>query len=185
MYSLIDGSYFINLWKSIWKSDTLVPQNDSSQNDIWTPVILTPAMIYLKETEILERNDIFRILSSHKHFRSLRFSVPAFYSTYLLSHLILDVLDVLSNELFFVQTKIEFWFENQKDEFIQEFQYYLKKNVPFLQKNKILPLYIYFQSFNPYHIEHSVVFDQRFHILFLKETSECFTIQRIYFSIDI
>jgi hypothetical protein len=185
MYSPIIGSYFTALWKLIWRYEPQPLIEDCSHNDPYVPIISTPALIYLKETEMMERNEIFKIISSNKHFRILRFLVPNFYSHYLLSHFIIDVLDLLSNELFFVQTKIEFWFESEKEEYIQEFQSCLKKNIMHLQKNKILPIYINFKLNPPFHIEHSVVFDQRFHILFLKETDDCFSIQRIYFSIDV
>ena len=184
MYSLIDGSYFINLWRSYFQRN-LVQNEDISGNDPYVPIIQTPAMICLKETEILERNDLFRMISSNKHFRSLRFSVPCFYSTYLMSHLIFDLLDLLSNELFFVQTKIEFWFESQQEEFMKEFKSHLKKNIPQLQKTRTLPVYASFLEPPPFHIEYSMIFDQRFHVLFLKESEECFSIQRVYFSIDL
>jgi hypothetical protein len=185
MYSLIRGGYIEKIFQMIWKTEEVDEAQDISGSDPYLPIILCPAMIHLRETEILERNDIFRMISSNKHFRTLRFSIPNFYSIYLLSYFILDILDLLSNELFFVQTKIELWFDSDQEAYMEEFKTHIKKNVLQLQKKRVLPVYANFLKMPAFHIEHSVIFDQRFHVLYIKESTECLSIQRIYFSIDL
>jgi hypothetical protein len=150
-----------------------------------TMIILTPKIIFLREHEIYTREDIFQILFQNKEYDDIKFIVPKYYSNYLLSNLIFDILDILSNELFLLQTKMEFIFDPTSKIFMDEFKDNLRKNVSFLQKNKILPIYVKFLEIPSYHIQYSVSFDRRFHILFLKESEDRFSIQRLYFSIEL
>jgi len=140
---------------------------------------------FLSISEILERSDVLSILSKHKDSHVLKIVVPSYYSSYLFCHIIFDILDILSNELFFVQTQIEFVFENNKEIFIDEFKDYIRKNIPFLQRNKVLPVYSKFLVDPSFHIDYVITLEQRFHILFIKEMEKCFMIQRIFFLIDL
>ena len=160
---------------------------DVSSGDItYVPTILIPFDLFLRESEIWERPDVLRFISMNKDYRTVRWIVPKYYSIYLLCHLIFDILDILSNELFFVQTKIDFCFEEQfKMYFIHEFKNYIKMNIPFIQKNKVLPIYVKFIQEPSFHIEYTICFDQRFHVLFLKESENGLSIQRIHFGIDL
>jgi hypothetical protein len=98
----------------------------------------------------------------------------------------MDILDILSNELFLIQTKIEFIMEKEfKNYFIKELKTHIKNNIPFIQKNKILPIYAKFIETPDYHVEYMVSFIQRFHILLIKEVEDSLTIQRIHFTIDL
>ncbi len=149
-------------------------------------VILHPLEIILRESELNTRQEIFEFLMKNKGYKTIRFFVSNYYSIYLLCYFIFDILDVLSNELFYLQTKIVFCLDrHQRPFFIDEFQKYIKGNISLIQKNKILPLYIKFIDQPSYHLEYSVHFEQRFHILFLKESEDEFSIQRLYFSIDL
>lgn len=149
-------------------------------------VIITPLDIVLRECELCSRQEIFKFLIENREYKTIRFIIPKYYCIYLLCHFIFDILDILSNELFHSQTKIIFYFDPQhKLFFIDEFKSYIKSNIPAIQKNKILPIYIKFLEKPSYHLEYNVHFDQRFHILFLKESQEDISIQRLHFSIDL
>lgn len=162
------------------------PIADVSSDEDYTPRIRAPLMIFLKESETNSRENILDIINKHKHYFTIRFIIPRYYSVYLLCHLVLDILDILSNELFFVQIKIELEMEQDfKIHFIDEIKNHIKNNIPFIQKNKILPIYAKFIEHPPYHVEYMVSFVQRFHILLLKENQNNFSIERLYFSIDL
>ena len=141
---------------------------------------------FLLETEMLERSDVLKILSQNKNYQILQISIPKYYSSYLFCQIVFDILDILSNELFFVQTQIQFVFDTEtKDLFIEEYKEYIRKNIPFLQRNRVLPVYIKFYKNPSFHIDYTITLDQRFHILFMKENEETISIQRIYFLIDL
>lgn len=181
--------YYNRIYHSIlnyFSSSTQITY-DISGTDEYVPTILTPLNIFLKESENMIRQDICDIIQQNKDFRTICFIIPRYYSSYLLCHIIFDILDVLSNELFYVQTKIVFRFDSseQKISFIDEFKRYIKSNILFIQKNKILPIYAKFINSPSYHVEYTVNFEQRFHILFLKEVEDSFSIQRLHFSIDL
>jgi hypothetical protein len=163
---------------------TKLIEADLSEN--YTPIILTPMVIFINESEIHTRENIFNILHTHRSHFSIRFILPKYYSSYLLCHLFMDILDILSNELFLIQTKIEFIMEKEfKNYFIKELKTHIKNNIPFIQKNKILPIYAKFIETPDYHVEYMVSFIQRFHILLIKEVEDSLTIQRIHFTIDL
>jgi hypothetical protein len=160
---------------------------DTSHNPvIYETIIVTPLDIVLREMDMCSRQEIFEFLIQNREYKTIRFIITKYYSIYLLCHFIFDILDILSNELFHLQTKIIFCFDPQhKLVFIEEFKGYIKSNIPSIQKNKILPIYIKFLENPSYHLEYNVHFDQRFHILFLKESEDDFSIQRLHFSIDL
>jgi hypothetical protein len=160
---------------------------DKEQEPIsYETVIVTPLDVVLRESELSTRKEIFEFLMKNKGYKTIRFFVSNYYSIYLLCYFIFDILDILSNELFHLQTKIVFCLDpRQRPFFTEEFKKYIKGNVSLIQKNKILPLYIKFIDQPSYHLEYSVHFDQRFHILFLKESEDDFSIQRLHFSIDL
>ena len=176
-----------------YKEQTDIPiHNDDSTHIseigsvIYENIIPTPLDVPLRELEMSCRQEIFEFLVKNKEYKSIRFIIPKYYSIYLLCHLLFDILDILSNELFHLQTSIVFCFDpQQKLFFIDELKIYIKNNIPFIQKNRILPIYIKFINNPPYHIEYTVNFEQRFHILFLKESEDDLSIQRLHFSIDI
>ena len=68
---------------------------------------------FLLETEMLERSDVLKILSQNKNYQILQISIPKYYSSYLFCQIVFDILDILSNELFFVQTQIQFVFDTE------------------------------------------------------------------------
>jgi hypothetical protein len=149
-------------------------------------------MFYLNESKIQERSEIYQLISSNKHFRTLKFVVSSVYSPYLLCVWIFDLLDILSNELFFSENQVEFQFDNlqkswsdAKMDFISEFKTYIRRNIPFLQKNRVLPIYIKFLVDPEYHIDYCITLNSRFHILFIKEDIDSIKIQRINFGIDL
>jgi len=151
-----------------------------------SPITYEMVNIVLRESELCSRQEIFEFLIRNKEYKTIRFIIPKYYCIYLLCHFIFDILDILSNELFHLQTKIIFYFDSQsKLFFMDEFKSYIKSNIPSIQKNKILPIYIKFLEKPSYHLEYNVHFDQRFHILFLKESEEDISIQRLHFSIDL
>jgi hypothetical protein len=159
---------------------------NNSPEIFYEPVILNPLDVGLRESEMNSRQEIFEFLFKNKGYKTIRFLISNYYSIYSLCYFIFDILDILSNDLFHLQTKIVFCMDTrQRPFFIEEFKSYIKGNLSLIQKNKILPLYIKFLENPPYHLEHSVHFDQRFHILFLKETEDEFSIQRLHFSIDL
>lgn len=158
----------------------------SSETIIYETIIITPLDVVLRESEMGSRQEVFEFLIQNREYKTIRFIITKYYSIYLLCHFIFDILDILSNELFHLQTKIVFCFDPQhKLFFIEEFKGHIKSHMLSIQKNKILPIYIKFLEKPSYHLEYNVHFDQRFHILFLKESQEEFIIQRIHFSIDL
>jgi hypothetical protein len=174
----------------LWNSNVEEPQ-DISENFIVHPTIST-AMFYLTESKIQERSEIYQLISSNRHFRTLKFLVSSFYSPYLLCVWILDLLDILSNELFFSENQIEFHFDVSdrawsiaKIDFISEFKTYIRRNIPFLQRNRVLPVYIKFLVEPDFHIDYCITLNSRFHILFIKVDIDCIRIQRINFGIDL
>jgi hypothetical protein len=182
--------YITNLYKGllnyIWNTKS-IPYIDISDNsnDIHVPILLQN-VYFLKESDMLERHEIIQILSENKIYRMLYIKVPRYYSFYLFCHLIFDILDILSNELFFVQTQIHLSIDKEiQNDLIQEFKDHIKKNIPFLQRHRILPIYIKFLQDPSYQIDYNITFDKRFHILFIKESEESLSIQRLHFSIDL
>ena len=79
---------------------------ETKNNGLW---ILHPSLFYLKD--MMEKADIYKIISDNKHFSVIRFTVSPNYGSYLLCYWILDLMDILSNELFFVESKIEIYCE--------------------------------------------------------------------------
>jgi hypothetical protein len=178
-------SYIKNTSLSSSSSIVNIIEEGSYSNKI-IPHILTPFNVFMKEFDIYTRQQLLQLLTDNKDFRSIRFIIPKYYPHYILCAILLDVLDILSNDLFHVQTKIIFYFEDQqKIFFIQEFKKYLKSNIHIIQKNKVLPIYAKFSESPSYQIEYTMIFDQKFHILFVKELEDNLSIQRIYFSIDL
>lgn len=165
---------------------------DSSENSPPIHPTISTAMFYLNESKIQERNEIYQLISSNRHFRTLKFVVSSFYSPYLLCVWIFDLLDILSNELFFSDNQVEFCYDTSqknwsesKNEFILEFKSYIRRNIPFLQRNRVLPVYIKFLHDPDFHIDYCITLNSRFHILFIKEDMDCIKIQRINFGIDL
>lgn len=141
---------------------------------------------FLLETQILERSEILDLISKYREFQVLQIIVPKYYSSYLFSQIVFDILDILSNELFFVQTQIKFVFDNEtKDLFMDELKENIRKNIPFLQRHKVLPVYCKFLTQPDYHVDYTITLEQRFHILFMKEEYNHLLLQRIYFLIDL
>lgn len=163
--------------------NVILEEVSSSEYVIMSP----PAFFYLKESDMMERADIYKILSQNKHFRVLRFLVCKNYSCYLFCYWILDLMDILSNELFFLESRVEIFFDQQfsQSELINELKTFLRKKIPYLQHNKVLPIYAKFLVDPDVHIEYSITFGTRFHILFIKEEIDHLLIQRLHFHIDI
>ena len=191
LYKMSWGSVFSSIYNyitsSIMKNRPQIHEHIQQQrHEHINRNITIPIDIFLRETETRERDDVLKLLSNNSDYDTIRLFVPKYYSIYLLCHLVFDLLDILSNELLYLQTKIVLIFDEQnKLFFINEFKDYIKQNIPFIQKNKILPIYAKFIAEPDYHIEYTVLFKERFHILFLKESEDSFSIQRIYFSIDL
>ena len=117
-------------------------------------VILFPLDVVLRESELNTRQEIFEFLMKNKGYKTIRFFVSNYYSIYLLCYFIFDILDILSNELFHLQTKIVFCLDQRERPFFaDEFKKYIKGNISLIQKNKILPLYVKFLENPPYHWE--------------------------------
>lgn len=199
----------------IFDEPCILERDGSSDIIVYETIILNPLDIVLRESEMTSRQEIFEFLMKNREYKTIRFIITKYYSTYLLCHFVFDILDILSNELFHLQTKIILYFEpqkitidskqmgGQKKYFIEEFKEYIKNNIPFIRKSKILPVYIKFIETSSYHLscvdsslrtpmesnvirlEYNVYFEQRFHILFLKESEDDFSIQRLHFSIDL
>ncbi len=165
------------------------PAIDTSQNIIqcandFQYTILHPALFYVNH--VMEKSEIYKLVSDNKHFCILRFQISPFYSSYLFCYWILDLMDILSNELFFVESKIEIYPDPESHSvYMKEFKDFIRKNIPSLQRNKILPIYAKFLIDPDFHIEYSVNFGTRFHILFIKENLDHLIIQRIHFNIDL
>lgn len=184
-------TYLYELYKGVFG---YLVQSVPSQKDISSGIfiqdrsssfwVMHPALFYINE--MMERQDIYKIVSDHKHFSTLRFIVPPSYSSFLLCYWIFDLMDILSNELFFVESKIEIFIdESVHGQYINEFKDFIRKNIPTLQRNKILPIYAKFMIAPDFHIEHAVTFRTRFHILFLKEDLDHLLIQRLHFNIEL
>lgn len=147
-------------------------------------MIMHPALFHIEK--IMEKQEIYKILSDHKHFGILRFVFHPEYSSYLFCYWILDILDILSNELFFFQSKIEIYVDEiSYGHYMKEFKDFLRRSMHYLNRNKILPIYAKFLVDPGFHVEYAITFGTRFHVLFIKENLDHLSIQRIHFNIDI
>lgn len=151
------------------------------------PKLLTPLVIHIDERVLLERSDLYKMMIQNKDYFVIKFYIHQYYSNYLLCYLMLDIIDLLSNDCSQIQTKFEFIFENQqnKNEFVKELKVFLKSNVFYLNKKKIIPIYSKFLEPFSMDIEYCLVSNHQFNVLYLKENEDSFFIQRIYFSIDL
>lgn len=171
------------MYKGIFNYFGSTPSSIKDASDcLWINV--TPALFYIDQ--IMERIEIYKILSQHKNFNVLRFIFSSNYSSHLFCYWIMDLLDILSNELFFVESKIEIYVDQLSYSiYISEFKDFIRRSISFLQRHKILPIYAKFIMDPDFHIENSVIFGTRFHILFLKEDLDHISIQRLHFNIDL
>jgi len=183
-------SYLYNMFRGI--TNYLVPNADilSSHSTLYAGNqdyqnrYVSPELFYIDK--MMEKTEIYKILSDHKNFSVLRFIFSSNYSSYLFCYWIMDLLDILSKELFFIECKIEIFVDQiSYSVYISEFKDFLRRNIPYLQRHKILPIYAKFILDPDFHIENSVVFGTRFHILLLKEDLDHLSIQRLYFNIDL
>jgi hypothetical protein len=153
-----------------------------ASDSVW--ITFEPVLFYIDK--MMERIEIYKILSDHKNFNVIRFVFSPNYSSYLFCYWIMDLLDVLSNELFFVESKIEIYLDQVSySVYVSEFKDFIRRSIPYLQRHKILPIYAKFILDPDFHIENSVIFGTRFHILFLKENLDHLYIQRLHFNIDL
>jgi hypothetical protein len=133
--------------------------------------------------------DVKDFLVSNTDSICLKFIVLKNTSTFLLCYLILDILELLSNDSFF-STRLEIYTDELcRGHFITDFKEFIKNNI--IQRS-ILPIYAKFiidPVYGPKHrtsrIGESLNPDSLFDILFIKEELECITIQRINFRIDL
>jgi hypothetical protein len=177
-----------------WNSQTYLQfkieqnTNDISENELdIQPTRIIPLVIQINETNILQRNELYQLINKNKEYFTIKFYIQRYFSIYLLCYLVFDLLDLLSNEFSKLQTKFEFIFEDleRKEEFISELQVFLKSKMMIIQNKKIAPIYSNFLQTPNFQINYCMITDHKFNILFLKETTDQFFIQRIYFSIDI
>jgi hypothetical protein len=162
-------------------------ETETNKEDGYSPYQLNPLIVHINEKEIYERNKLYDLLMKNKDYFVIRFYIHRYYSNYLLSYFVLDLLDLLSNEGNQIQTKFEFVFEwnDKKKDFINEFKMFLKNKTLMIQSKKFIPIYSNFLEPVSFPMEYSILSNHQFNVLFVKETIESFFIQRIYFSIDI
>lgn len=168
-----------------WKHTALVLSNAKSNQE--------PAKISHGECLYINDNtNIFHVqdfLISNMDSICLKFIVLKNTSTFLLCYLILDILELLSNDSFFSMRLEIYTDELCRGHFITEFKEFIKNNI--IQRS-VLPIYakfiidpVYGPKYRTSRIGESLNPGSLFDILFIKEELEYITIQRVNFNIEL